>query len=104
LGQLYTCIECDLMHGKKFQELLIAKDSRPIRMDVEGIEGERNMMKDQTAEGMSLKNSCANLLVVSTMARSEPSQPGHREDGVHHPGAFGVLDQRGECGAEECRG
>ena len=76
LAQLYTCIECDLMHGKKFKEMLAAKDSRPIRMDVEGIEGEKNMMKDQTAEGRSLKNSCANLLVVSTMARSDP----HNQD------------------------
>lgn len=38
------------------------------------VEGEKNM--HATAEGRSLKNSCADLLVVSTMARPDP----HNQD------------------------
>ena len=67
MGQLYTCLGCDLMHGKRFQEML---EGRGQSMRLNTVEGERSQMKDHTAESRALRNSCANLLVVSTMSRA----------------------------------
>lgn len=70
LSQLYTCLELDLLAGKKFEAFLDAKHAQT-QVQQHDFDT-KPMMKDQTAEARQLKASCANLLVVSTMVRADP--------------------------------
>jgi hypothetical protein len=70
LGELYPCLQLDLLSGKHFLAVLQNRE-RP-KLQANEVDGCKAMMKDATAETRELKSSAANLLVVSTMARADP--------------------------------
>lgn len=70
MAQTIACIECDLLHGARFDALL-----RELHAKAGGLitdDSGRSMMKDTTSEQRSLSSAVSNLLVVSTMTLSDP--------------------------------
>lgn len=69
LAQVYCCIECDLLHGKKFQRMLA--DLR-LKVGIANDDEARPLMREEAPEQKTLTQSCQNLLVVSTMVLCDP--------------------------------
>jgi hypothetical protein len=70
VAQLHACIECDLLHGKAFDQLLRERAAAQTK-SLSGPHDDAARMRESTEQQRTLQKSCANLLVTSTMFLGE---------------------------------